>query len=71
MNGDWSDPLSALRWHWGEAHVINCPGTGQRTAQRRGTRQMLRDQAPLGLRGQIIAGYAARKVRRSMPGQPG
>ena len=71
MNGDWSDPLTALRWHWGEAYVINCLGAGRWTAERRDTHQILRDQTPLALRDQIIADYAARKVSRSLPGQPG
>ncbi len=68
MNGDWSEPLRALRWHWGEAYVINCLGAGRWTAERRDTHQILRDQTPLGLRDQIIADYAARKVSRSLPG---
>lgn len=71
MTGDWSEPLSALRWHWGEAYVINCLRTGRWTAERRDTHETLRDQTPLGLRDQIIADYAARKVSRSLPGQPG
>jgi hypothetical protein len=70
VNGDWSEPLSALRWHWGEAYVINCLRTGRWTAERRDTRETLRDQTPLGLRDQIIADYAARKVSRSLPGHP-
>jgi hypothetical protein len=68
VTGDWSEPLGALRWHWGEAYVINCLGTGRWTAERRDTHEMLRDQTPLGLRDQIIADYAARKVSRSLPG---
>ena len=71
MTGDWSEPLSALRWHRGETYVINCLGAGRRTAERRDTHQMLRDQSPVGLRDQIIADYAARKVSRSVPGQHG
>ena len=46
-------------------------GTGRWTAERRDTHETLRDQTPLGLRDQIIADYAARKVRRGLPGQPG
>jgi hypothetical protein len=52
---DWSEPLTALRWHWGEAYVINCLGLGRWTAERRDTHETLRDQTPLGLRDKIIA----------------
>lgn len=55
VNGDWSEPLSALRWHWGEAYVVNCLGTGRWTVERRDTHETLRDQIPLGLRDQITA----------------
>jgi len=37
VNGDWSEPLSALRGHWGEAYVINYLGAGRWTAERRDT----------------------------------
>ena len=68
MKGDWSEPLSALRWHWGEAYVINCLRTGRWTAERRDTHETLRDRTPLGLRDQIIADYAARKVSPQLAG---
>ena len=64
MTGDWDEPLDALRWHWGEAYVINCLGLGRWTAERRDTHETLRDQTPLGLRDKIIADYSVRKVSR-------
>jgi len=68
MGSDWDQPLSALRWHWGEAYIINCHGLGRWTAERRDTHETLRDQTPLGLRAKIIADYSARRVSRSLPG---
>jgi hypothetical protein len=62
----WDDPLSALRWHWGEAYMINCPRPGTWNAARRDNGEMLLDQTPLGLRDKIIADYIARKVPRSV-----
>jgi hypothetical protein len=50
VTGDWSEPQSALRWHWGEAYVINCLGAGRWTAERRDTYETLRNQTPLGAR---------------------
>ena len=58
--------MSALRWHWGEAYLINCPRPGTWTAERRDNGEMLLDETPLGLRDKIIADYIARKVLRSV-----
>ena len=75
MTGDWDEPLDALRWHWGEAYVINRLGLGRWTAERRDTHETLRDQTPLGLRDKIISDYSARKVPRHpnghLPSEPG
>jgi hypothetical protein len=75
VNSDWDEPLDALRWHWGEAYIINCLGAGQWIAARRDTHETLRDETPLGLRDRIIADYAARPVSRQFdrpgPGVPG
>ena len=71
MSSDWSEPLAALRWHWGQAYIINCPGLGTWIAERRDTHETLRDETPLGLRDKIIADYAARPVSRDLPDQPG
>jgi hypothetical protein len=68
VTGDWDEPLDALRWHWGEAYVINCLGLGRWTAERRDTHETLRDHTPLGLRDKIIADYSARKVPRHSNG---
>jgi hypothetical protein len=77
VNSDWDEPLDALRWHWGEAYIINCVGPGKWLAERRDTHDTLRDETPLGLRDRIIADYAARPVSRQFdrrqpgPGLPG
>ena len=70
MSSDWDEPLQALRWHWGEAYIINCLGLGAWMAERRDTHETLRAGTPLGLREHIIADYAARPVPRCPPGQP-
>ena len=64
MGSDWDEPLIALRWHWGEAYVICHPEPDVWTAQRRDTRETLRDFTPVGLRDQIIRDYTARSVKR-------
>jgi hypothetical protein len=77
VNSDWDEPLDALRWHWGEAYIINCVGPGKWLSERRDTHDTLRDETPLGLRDRIIADYAARPVSRQFdrrqpgPGLPG
>jgi hypothetical protein len=71
VSSDWSEPLAALRWHWGEAYIINCLGLGTWIAERRDTRETLRDETPLGLRDKIIADYTARPVSRDLPDQQG
>lgn len=66
MDSDWSEPLAALRWHWGEAYVISHPDHDVWIAQRRDTHETLRADTPLGLRDRIIADYLARKVSRNV-----
>jgi hypothetical protein len=63
---DWDEPLNALRWHWGSAYVISRPAPDAWIAQRRDSRETLRDQTPLGLRSKIIADYTARPVSRAV-----
>ena len=58
------DPLSDLRWHWGDAYVINCLGLGKWTAERRDTHETLHANSPLGLRDKIVADYSRRRVSR-------
>jgi hypothetical protein len=67
VTSDWSEPLAALRWHWGSAYIINCARLGRWTAERRDNHETLRDGTPLGLRDKIIADYAARPVSRDLP----
>jgi hypothetical protein len=64
MGSDWDEPLAALRWHWGEAYIINCLAPGNWTAERRDNHATLRADTPLGLRDMIIADYTARSVLR-------
>ena len=70
MSSDWDDPLGSLRWHWGSAYVIGHYGGSAWVAQRRDTRETLRDQTPMGLRDRIIKDYAERPVSRDLPGCP-
>ena len=35
------EPLAELRWHYGEAYIINCTGPGRWTAERRDDRTVL------------------------------
>jgi hypothetical protein len=71
VSSDWSDPMSALQWHWGSAYVISCHGVGLWIAQRRDTRETLRAGTPMGLRDKIIADYTARPVSRDLSDQSG
>lgn len=65
---EWDEPLAALRFHWGEAYIIARPAPDTWIAQRRDTREVLRDSTPLGLRNKIITDYTARPVpRRNVP----
>jgi len=66
MVSDWDEPLAALRWHWGEAYIINCLGPGDWLAERRDTHETLRGQTPLDLRERIITDYTARPVSRTV-----
>jgi hypothetical protein len=63
MGSDGDEPLSALRWHWGEAYISH-PEPDVWMAQRRDIGETLRDVTPLGLRDQIIPDYTARSVKR-------
>jgi len=42
MESDWGEALDELRWHWGEAYVIECFGPGRWVAQRRDNKGTLR-----------------------------
>ena len=66
MGSAWDEPLAALRWHWGEAYIINCLGPGDWLAERRDTHETLRGQSPLGLRERIIADYTTQPVSRAV-----
>jgi hypothetical protein len=63
---DWDEPLTALRWHWGSAYLIDNPVPGVWTARRRDTHATLRADTALGLRDRIVADYAARPVPRPL-----
>jgi len=64
MGSDWDKPLDALRWHWGDAYVINCLGLGNWTAERRDNHETLHATTPVDLRDRIMADYTARPVSR-------
>lgn len=61
---EWSEPLQALRWHWGEAYAIHNPELDVWIAVRRDDHATLRDSTPFGLRELIIADYSEHPVLR-------
>ncbi len=65
MSSEWDEPLSALRWHWGDAYQIANPEPDLWIAVRRDTRETLRSDTPLSLRDAIIADYSAKPVPRT------
>jgi hypothetical protein len=67
MDGDWDEPLSALRWHWGSAYIICHPEPDVWIAERRDNHETLRATTPLGLRDEIITDYFSRPVIRAVP----
>ncbi len=67
MAGDWT-PLDELRWHWGEAYLIDYLGDWRWIAQRRDNRETLTAESPEELRNLIIADYTARPVPRQTAG---
>ena len=70
MTGDWSEPLSALRWHWGEAYRIHFFEPDRWMAQRRDNWSTLSAKTPLDLRIAIVADYVAKPVGRLAPPAP-
>ena len=66
-------PLDELRWHWGEAYLIDYLGKWRWVAQRRDDRSTLRVESPHELRDLIVEDYIARPVARKLAvgGRPG
>ncbi len=65
MTSDYAADLEDLRWHWGEAYVIECFGLCRWVAQRRDGRGTLRADGPVLLREMIAADYEASPVPRA------
>ena len=63
--GKYTEPMAELRWHWGEAYIINCTGLGRWTAERRDTREVLRARSAAELLIKIRDDYRDRPVPRS------
>ena len=61
------EQLKELRWHYGEAYVIDHLDDGRWLAQRRDDRQTLQAGSPDELLAMIRADYAARPVPRQLP----
>ena len=71
MSSDHDGPLDELRWHWGEAYLIQCI-SGRWVAQRRDSHETMSADSPVTLREKITADYSARPVGRQFDGrQPG
>ena len=66
MHTDWAGDLEDLRWHWGEAYVIECYGLGISVAQRRDGRGTLRADSPVLLHDMIAADYREWPVGRDL-----
>lgn len=62
--GDGQTGLDELRWHWGEAYVIECYGLGRWVAQRRDTHETLTAESPEELNGRISEDYRRKPVPR-------
>lgn len=58
------EPLAELRWHYGEAYIINCTGPGRWTAERRDDRTVLHARSAAELLEKIRDDYRDRPVRR-------
>jgi hypothetical protein len=71
-DGDYwtTTPLDELRWHWGEAYLIDCLSDYRWVAQRRDNRETLRADGPEELRDLIVADYTAQPVSRSVAVHP-
>ena len=66
MTGDEMTPLDELRWHWGEAYLIDYLGEWRWVAQRRDTGATLRAESPHELRDLIVEDYTAHPVSRQV-----
>jgi len=66
MLTDWAGDLEDLRWHWGEAYMIECYGLGVWVAQRRDGRGTLRADSAVLLHDMIAADYGERPVSRDL-----
>ena len=66
MISDWSGPLDDLRWHWGDAYLIDYFETaGKWVAQRRDSHATMSAEGPEELLDRIRADYAAHPVGRA------
>ncbi len=62
---DWEEPLEDLRWHYGDAYLIEFfPGPGRWVAQRRDSHGTMSAEGPDQLLDLIRADYAAHPVPR-------
>jgi hypothetical protein len=69
MASDWDADLDDLRWHYGDAYLIDyLPGPGRWIAQRRDSHQTISADSAGGLLDLIRADYAERRVSRRIAG---
>ena len=62
--GEYTNDLTELRHHYGEAYLISHPGPDTWLAQRRDDRTLLRSDSAASLLEKIRADYAERPVPR-------
>ncbi len=63
-DADWAADLADLRFHWGDAYLVECFGLGRWVAQRRDSHATIGAEGPDELRDKIAADYRAHPVPR-------
>ena len=65
----WQTELDELRWHWGEAYLIDYLGRDTWVAQRRDSHATISASSPDGLLGCIREDYRQHPVSRRVAGK--
>jgi hypothetical protein len=59
-----TDPMEALRWHWGEAYEISTDADGWHARRRDGLSEPMTAESPEVLRTLIVQDYTGQPVSR-------